>query len=73
MAWPKQKPIRYVPPLYGPNSYTGKAAPSAPTKYTLEVLDDVRWRVTCPDLSTFNTSTFDEVLDFLRHHTQHGY
>jgi hypothetical protein len=29
-SWPKQKPIRYVPPLYGPHSYTG--LDSSPTE-----------------------------------------
>ena len=68
MKWPTQKPIRNVPSL---ERYTGKATP---VKYTLEVLDGgERWRVKCPDLSTFSASTFDEVSDFLRHHTARGY
>jgi hypothetical protein len=40
-------------------------------KYTLEKLEESdRWEVTCPDASTFHTSSLDEALAFLRKHRE---
>ena len=53
--WPKQKPIRYVPPLYGPRSYTGLDKPRAQSVYhasTIVAIADAGFKVTSLEVAT---------------------